>query len=197
MTRARGAEDFEELSDCFSRLETDIESFSAALSRLSAARKDITRQRRVRDPLPDLEGKRTGDDATGTTLGPGLGRKEVISGWPTGSSLGSLCILAIVAGTATTFCLWGMRQKVGHHVLHVVHIEFYQTQAGTEQQHQQHAGDSRSQMFVDFIEAFCLREAASCLSLWKICGAGLRTSSIQGTAVSCTNYIVRSAARPS
>lgn len=144
MTRARGAEDFEELSDCFSRLEADIESFSAALSRLSAARKDISRQRRVRSPLPDLQGKRTGDDATGTTLGAGLGlgRKEELSGWPTGSSPGSLCVLAIVAGTATALCLWGMRQKVGHHVWHGAHIEFYQTKLGTEQQHQPQAGDN-------------------------------------------------------
>lgn len=114
--RASDAKDLEELSDCFSRLETDIDAFSAVLSRLSDARKGITRQRPVagsptRGSLPELQRKRTGNDAT-TTLGLGLRRTEELSGSPTGS-LGALCVLATVAGTATAFCLWGMRQKVG------------------------------------------------------------------------------------
>lgn len=117
MTRARVAEDLEELSDCFSRLETDIDSFSAVLSRLSDARKGTTRQRpvagsRAQGRLPELQRKRTSDDAATTTLGLGLGRTEELSGSPTGS-LAALSVLAIATGTTAALCLWGMRQKVG------------------------------------------------------------------------------------
>lgn len=138
MTRTREAEDLEELSDCFSRLETDIDSFSAALSRLSDARKGTSRQRHARGSLPDLQ-RRTGDATT--TLLRGVGRNEELAGSPTGSSLvGFLCVLAIVAGTATTVCLWATRQKVGH-VLHVEYIGFYQT-GGRHQTTQQHSSST-------------------------------------------------------
>lgn len=146
MTRSRN--ELEELSECFSRLETDIESFSAALSRLSDARKGITRHRRARGPLPDLQHKKRMGDAI-TTLdalprgGLGLlvlGRAEELLA---GSSLGSLRFFAIVAGTATVFCLWGMRQKVGYGC--TWHIDFYQTEAGTKQkQRNQRPADNSS-----------------------------------------------------
>lgn len=115
MMRARKppAEGLKGLSDYFSRLEDDIDSFSAALSQLSDARKGITRQRPVagsRSTRGQL--KRTTGDAT-ATLGVGFVRTEELSDSPTGS-LGSLCVLVIAAGILTACCVWGIRQKVGH-----------------------------------------------------------------------------------